>query len=125
MPERDLTWFPLYVHRVKNSEACEAMSAEEFGCYMRLLIHAWIKEKDSTVPDDKVALARICGVAELSERVLEQFPTVETAWGTRRRNSPQFGVWEEQQEIASKGRNAARAAAKERWRKEHERREKG
>ena len=109
--EKDLVSFPLYVHRIISSEFCSTISAEEFGTYMWLLVHAAAKEKDASLPDDEQALAQMARVRKVSPRVLAQFPVVETEWGKRRRNAVQHEIWQELQGKVAQ----ARKAAKKRW----------
>lgn len=68
------------------------MTNEEVGQYIFLLIAAWLGGKDATLPDDLELLA-VDARQKVSERVLEQFPIVETEWGPRRRNQTLYGEW--------------------------------
>lgn len=111
MGQTELSWFPLYPFRIQNSDACRAMSAEEFGVYMRLLIASWATVKDASLSDSPALLAKLAEVPAVSELVLAQFPVVETPWGLRRRNAVLYGLW-----IQATGKSVARAeAANKRW----------
>ena len=48
--------FSLYPKDMLSDEQCAAMTNEEFGCYVRLLCHAWL---EGSVPADPVRLQRI------------------------------------------------------------------
>ncbi len=112
--EKDLLSFPLYVHRIINSEVCAAMTCEEFGAYMWLMIHAAAKEKDASLPNDAKVLAQMAHLPELPARVLEQFPEVETEWGSRLRNTVQWEILQQTQAKVAR----YRAAAAARWKKD-------
>lgn len=117
--EKDLLHFPLYFNRIINSEVCAAMTTEEFGAYMWLMIHAAAKEKEVSLPPDTQALAQLAKLKKLSPRVLEQFPEIKTEWGTRRRNAVQFTIWEKSQVKVARNR----AAANKKWEIERQKKE--
>lgn len=49
---------PLYVNDLTSDELVEAMTTEEFGAYIHLLIKAWKADPPCTIPDDDEILAR-------------------------------------------------------------------
>ena len=79
----DLTRFDFHAKRIYFSESVRAMSAEEVGQYLLLLIEAWMGGKDTTLPKDSVYLAQLARVKEVSPHVMNQFHLVETQWGQR------------------------------------------
>ena len=88
------------------------MSAEEFGCYVRLLIAMW--RHGAKLPDKPRELARIGGVTlhhwnQISERVLRPM-TVSGGILTQRRLS---STWLDVQQLRAK----KSAAALKRWKK--------
>jgi uncharacterized protein YdaU (DUF1376 family) len=88
-----------------------AMTAEEVGQYVLLLVQAWIAGRDCTLPDDPAGLARIARAAcgEVSRRVLEKFD--KTPEG-RVVNHRLLQEWQ-----AAKARSeVAQARAEKRWR---------
>lgn len=50
--------FSLYPKDILSDENCVVMTHEEFGAYMRLLMHCWL---EGSIPADHVRLARILG----------------------------------------------------------------
>ena len=100
----DLTRFDFHAKRFYFSESVRAMSAEEVGQYLLLLIEAWMGGKDTTLPKDSVYLAQLARVKEVSPHVMNQFHLVETQWGQRYQNETLFEEWvicTQRQEIAS------------------------
>lgn len=89
----DLTRFDFHVVRFMNSEHVDRMSDTEVGQFVLLLCKAWAQGKDATLPDDMEYLARHARCQTISQKVLEEFPVVETPWGLRRRNKTLYGEW--------------------------------
>lgn len=89
----DLTRFDFHAKRFYFSESVRAMSAEEVGQYMLLLIEAWMGGKDTTLPNNGVYLAQLARAKEVSPLVMSQFHLVETQWGQRYQNETLFEEW--------------------------------
>lgn len=115
----DLTRFDFHVNRFMNSYSVDLMDSSEVGQYLLLLCKAWLMGKDTCLPDDAAFLARHARAQEVSKRVLENFPLVETEWGTMRRNGVLFEEWQAAQQrsetarqrVAGRGGKWAEAAA--------------
>lgn len=89
----DLTRFDFHAKKFYFSESVRAMSAEEVGQYLLLLVSAWLGGKDASLPDNPGMLAREARVTRVSDCVLEMFPIVDTEHGRRRRNETLYEEW--------------------------------
>lgn len=94
----DLTRFDFHALRFTQSDSISEMSNEEIGQYILLLCEAWLGQKDASLPDNPEVLARKARCECVSEKVLAQFPLVETAWGSRLQNGTLFAEWTKTQE---------------------------
>jgi len=110
----DLTRFDFHAKRFYFSESVRAMSAEEVGQYMLLLIEAWMGGKDTTLPNNHVYLAQLARVKEVSSLVMSQFHLVETQWGQRYQNETLFEEWM----VANQRSDNGRKAVEVRWNNE-------
>ncbi len=116
----DLTRFDFHVNRFMNSYSVDMMDASEVGQYLLLLCKSWQMDKECCLPDDPAYLARHARVQEVSPRVLEKFPVVETIDGPARRNGPLYEEWQKACErsnaalarVAGRGGKWAEAAQK-------------
>jgi uncharacterized protein YdaU (DUF1376 family) len=110
----DLTRFDFHALRFTQSDSISEMSNEEIGQYILLLCEAWLSQKGS-LPDNSEVLARKARCKQVSEKVLAQFPLVETAWGPRRQNETLYAEWvktNERMDIAKEsGRKGGEAKA--------------
>jgi hypothetical protein len=88
----DLTKFDFYAMRFAHSEVVKSMSAAEVGQYILLLCESWLTGKDASLPDDDSFLAT-AAKGRVTDRVLIQFPVVDTPWGARRRNQVLYAEW--------------------------------
>lgn len=107
----DLTFFRFNATRWDNSEAVQAMTAEECGQYILLLVKAWLHGKEATLPTDGQLLAKYARCKVVSAKVLKMFPIVDTPYGKRRRNETLYDVWVATQEVSAK----QTAKANKRW----------
>jgi uncharacterized protein YdaU (DUF1376 family) len=89
----DLTRFDFNAYNFLNSEAVEAMTAEEVGQYLLLLVRSWLIAKGASLPDDPDLLAKWARCKRVSDKVMAKFPVVETEFGPRRRNSVIYMEW--------------------------------
>lgn len=91
----DITRITLNVLNFYNSETIDSMSNEEVGQYVRLMCKSILLGKECSLPDDIEALARyaLTTKKKLSPRVLQQYPLIETEFGTRRRNRVLYSEW--------------------------------
>ncbi len=90
----DLTRFDFNAKKFYFSEDVQAMSAEEVGQYILLLVASWMGGKDASLPDNPALLARMARSPQVSESVLAKFPLVETPeHGARRRNETLYDEW--------------------------------
>jgi len=71
-------WFPLYARDFLADDNVAAMTAEELGAYVRLLLHAWT---NPGLPDDPKRLARLARISE--DRWYEVWEAVEPCWTER------------------------------------------
>lgn len=69
------------------------MSNEEVGQYTFLLCEAWLSGKDASLPDNPEVLARKARCRKVSDKVLAQFPVVQTTYGPRRQNETLYSEW--------------------------------
>lgn len=67
--------FSCYPKDVLGDETCAAMTHEEFGCYWRLIFHAWL---EGSIPSDHVRLARILKVN--GRKFSAIWPAIEPCW---------------------------------------------
>lgn len=89
----DLTRFDFNALRFTKSEQVLNMSLEEVGQYIFLLAEAWLAGKEASLPDNVEILSKLARCKKVSEKVLAQFPVVETIGGLRRRNETLYGEW--------------------------------
>ena len=106
--------FDFHVDRFMNSYKADLMDSSEVGQYLLLLCKAWAMNKDTCLPNDIPYLSRCARVAQLSDKVLECFPVVETDSGPMRRNNALHEEWKAVQARIEEGRRGgkARSAAK-------------
>ena len=110
----ELTRMDFHVSRFMNSDDAEEMDACEIGQFCLLLFKAWLIAKDVTLPVEEEKLARYARVPQVSAIVLRQFPIVDSEWGQRRQNGPQYAVW-----LEAKARSeAGKIGAANRWQKQ-------
>jgi uncharacterized protein YdaU (DUF1376 family) len=94
MNKYDITRFTFHAQKFYFSESVRAMSAEEVGQYLLLLVASWLGGKEASLPDNPGMMAREARVREVSPLVLEMFPLVETEeHGSRRRNETLHQEW--------------------------------
>lgn len=110
-----LPYFPLYVLDIQADEHVDAMSAEEFGAYMRIIIRAWHQEPVGTVPNDDATLAKWSRLTLARWKKVR--PAVEKAFVVgsdgrlhQKRMKKEFSKFK-------KRSDAARQSANERWAK--------
>jgi hypothetical protein len=94
----DLTRFDFHALKFIQSDSIAEMSNEEVGQYILLLSEAWLGAKDASLPDSPDVLARKARCKKVSDRVLAQFPVVQTTWGPRRQNDTLYAEWRATQE---------------------------
>lgn len=111
----DLTRFDFHAMRFMESEDVSAMSADEIGQYLLLLIKSWLGAKDASLPDDLEFLARTARVNKVSDRVLKKFPVAETKWGMRRQNPTLYGEWMVANSRSQMASETGRIGNEKRW----------
>lgn len=105
----DLTRFTFQAKKWYCSETVRALSADECGQYILLLVEAWMSGKAASLPTDTSLLAKYARVKQVSRAVLACFPIVDTEFGKRRRNETLYKDWVEsvtRSETAAKKANA-------------------
>ena len=104
--------FSLYPKDILGDVNCAAMSNEEFGCYMRLLCHAWL---EGSIPSEPVRLARILKVRH--QTFLRLWPSLEPCFSLqdgrlvqKRMEQERYKQRERSETMSARGRKGGRPA---------------
>lgn len=108
--------FPVYWKDWLTGEGTSAMTTEQEGAFLRLLLHAWDSSPPCTLANDEVGLAFKAKLSlerwrEIGPLVLAQFRIV----GTRLRNRKQFAVYSELMAHRRAKSEAGKSGNAKRW----------
>lgn len=116
-PPANLPFMPLYVSDLFGSTPVAKMSNAAFGCYIKLLCHAWAGDNPPYLEDDDEILSRLCNCTSTewsTVRYIVRSRFRSTECGKWLVNEKQLEVWKkqsavhEQRVLASKAGVAAR-----------------
>jgi len=111
----DLTRFDFHALRFLKSDTIAEMTLAEVGQYILLLAEAWLSGKDASLPDNQEILARQARCTKVSDKVLDQFPVVQTQWGPRRQNETLYNEWRATNERLALAADNGRRGNESRW----------
>jgi uncharacterized protein YdaU (DUF1376 family) len=102
-----LDWFPFYVNDWLTSHSVRAMTFEERGAHLQLLIEAWAD--GGTIPDDSELLARLlgCDAGELEAWLQGPLGKLWPSSGDGRRSNGKLAAVLEEQQAKTARRRAA------------------
>lgn len=108
----DLPFMKLWVGDLFADSAVRAMDEAEFGLYMLALCFAW---QEGAIPADEARRAKALGVTK--PRLRKLWPAIETKWESNG-NGGLVNLRQERERLEAQAKSeAAKKAAKARWRK--------